>query len=49
MGGMPNANDLKYKIALGNQQQGEDPRVKIQLGQDSITIFDKKKVHKLLI
>jgi len=46
LGIMPNASELKYSIALKKQ---EEPRVKIQLGKESITIFDKSRVHKLLI
>lgn len=47
-GMIPTANDIKYSI--GQKKNAEEKsRIKIQLGQGSVTIFDKHKVQKLLI
>jgi len=47
-GMLPNAQDIKYSIALKDEKQDSD-RVKIRLGEAAVTIFDHGKVHKLLI
>jgi len=41
----PNVSEMKYKMA--QQKQGEN--LTIKLGDDSMAIFDKKQVYKLLI